>query len=150
MNLCVNREEPSNTARARTITSSLQSYQSNDLFCHSFLLYICINCSGIVFLFLFSCYSLLIYFRKVRSLFTVILALEWQLLNLNLIGFLQRAQFPLLCYVTMQNTSSANIEALSFLKSLTWTVKMGLAWSSYKSKRKEKKDYKRYVKFYAS
>ena len=27
---------------------------------------------------------------------------------------------------------------------------MGLAWSSYKSKRKEKKDYKRYAKFYGT
>ena len=58
---------------------------------------------------------------------------------------------PLLChkakhFIRKQRNVllAVSFRALYFcLKSSAWTVKMGLAWSSYKSKRKEKKTHKR-------
>jgi len=58
---------------------------------------------------------------------------------------------PLLChnaghFIRKQRSVLLAVSFKAFLVCLR-TVKMGLTWSSYKSKRKEKKDYKRYVKF---
>lgn len=128
--------------------------ESSDLFpFHSFFFsLICINCCGTIYLFHFSCYSFLIYLSTACSLFTVLLTLGSQLLNTTSDWLTAARAFsaPLLCHNTKHfiRKQRSVLLAVSFkasyfyLKSSAWTVTMGLAWSSCKSKRKEKKAHK--------
>ena len=85
------------------------------------------------------------------------LALKWQCLKLNLIGLSYRARLTLFCYVTIctihshENTVQRDLyfKVRKLCSHITHQkLKMGSALSSYKSKRRDKKEYKRWVNIF--